>query len=235
MALTEPQAKPCDMNSPYDPTVYPGNMLEDIAEKVNGEHLTALPDDWQPSIEYAVSLLTEREAGVLKLRYQQGLKLDDISKEYGVTRERIRQILRRALRELTYHHKWRFIKYGISVAIKAAEDKAREDGFQNGYRRGLHDAERYRKIDLHGDVSLCDLDLSVRSYNCLCRAGVKTGSDIVGMGYDRLIRVRNFGRKSYEEVIKKLDALGYDTTGLMPPVEQVDSLEDTEHNCRSER
>lgn len=235
MAFTEPQAKPCDMNSPYDPTVYPGNMLEDIAEKVNGEHLTALPDDWQPSIEYAVSLLTEREAGVLKLRYQQGLILDDIGRAYGVTRERIRQVLYKALRKLTHPHKWIFIKCGISAAIKAAEDKAREEGFQNGYRRGVHDAQCYSKLDLRGDVDLCDLDLSVRSYNCLCRAGVKTGSDIVGMGFDRLIRVRNFGRRSYEEVIKKLGALGYDTTGLMPPVKQVDSLEDTEHNCRSER
>lgn len=205
------------MNRPCDPNVYPGNLLEDIAKKTNGELLTDFPDDLQLSIEYAVSLLTEREAGVLKLRYQKGLRLDDIGRVYGVSRERIRQILYKALRQLKHPSKWRFIKYGISMAIKAAEDKARAEGYQSGYRKGLHDAECDRKLGSLGDVSLEDLDLSVRSFNCLYRAGVRTGSDIVGMGFENLIRVRNLGMKSYGEIIKKLDALGYDTTNLIPP------------------
>lgn len=200
-----------------NPMAYPGNLLEDIAKKENGEHLTDLPCDYYLSIEYAISLLTEREAGVLSLRYKQGLKLDDVGKVYGVSRERIRQILYKALRKLKHPSKWRFIKYGISMAMKEAEDKAREEGFQHGYRKGLHDAECDRKLGSIGDVSLDDLDLSVRSYNCLRRAGVKTGSDIVGMGFENLIHVRNLGMKSYGEIIEKLDALGYDTTNLMPP------------------
>ena len=50
-----------------------------------------------------------------------------------------------------------------------------------------------------------DLDLSVRSFNCLKRAGINTVKDLVAMTEDELIKVRNLGKKSLEEVKKKLD------------------------------
>ena len=57
-------------------------------------------------------------------------------------------------------------------------------------------------------LSIDDLDLPVRSNNCLRRANINTVEDIVNKTEDELICVRNLGRKSLEEVKKKIDDLG---------------------------
>lgn len=53
-----------------------------------------------------------------------------------------------------------------------------------------------------------DLDLSVRSFNCLKRAGINTVEDLINRSEEDMMKVRNLGRKSLEEVINKLSALG---------------------------
>ena len=58
------------------------------------------------------------------------------------------------------------------------------------------------------EMSIDDLDLSVRSYNCLKRASVNTVGDLVSKTEDEMMKVRNLGRKSLEEVKKKLEELG---------------------------
>ena len=57
------------------------------------------------------------------------------------------------------------------------------------------------------EMTIEDLDLSVRSFNCLKRAGIHTVGDLVEKTEDEMMRVRNLGRKSLEEVKKKLDEL----------------------------
>lgn len=57
-----------------------------------------------------------------------------------------------------------------------------------------------------------DLDLSVRSYNCLKRAGINTVGDLANMTEDELVKVRNLGRKSLDEIKKKLQELGLGLT-----------------------
>ena len=57
-------------------------------------------------------------------------------------------------------------------------------------------------------MSIDDLDLSVRSYNCLKRAGVNTVSDLVSKTEEEMMKVRNLGRKSLEEVVQKLESMG---------------------------
>ena len=52
-------------------------------------------------------------------------------------------------------------------------------------------------------------DLSVRSFNCLKRAGINTVEDLVSKSEDEMMKVRNLGRKSLEEVMAKLDSLGF--------------------------
>lgn len=58
------------------------------------------------------------------------------------------------------------------------------------------------------EMTIEDLDLSVRSYNCLKRAGINTVEDLVSKSEEDMMKVRNLGRKSLEEVINKLDSLG---------------------------
>jgi len=53
-----------------------------------------------------------------------------------------------------------------------------------------------------------DLDLSVRSYNCLKRAGIHTVGDLIEKSENEMLKVRNLGQKSLDEVIRKLAELG---------------------------
>ncbi|HPF87038.1 MAG TPA: DNA-directed RNA polymerase subunit alpha [Candidatus Limiplasma sp.] len=58
------------------------------------------------------------------------------------------------------------------------------------------------------EMTIEELDLSVRAYNCLKRAGINTVSELVQRNQEDMMKVRNLGRKSLEEVEQKLQALG---------------------------
>ena len=59
------------------------------------------------------------------------------------------------------------------------------------------------------EMTIEELDLSVRSFNCLKRAGINTVEDLLNKSEDDMMKVRNLGRKSLEEVIWKLASLGF--------------------------
>ena len=60
------------------------------------------------------------------------------------------------------------------------------------------------------EMTIEELDMSVRSFNCLKRAGIDTVEDLTNKTEEEMIRVRNLGKKSLEEVIQKLHTLGLD-------------------------
>ena len=58
------------------------------------------------------------------------------------------------------------------------------------------------------EMTIDDMDLSVRSYNCLKRANINTVEDLISKTEEEMMKVRNLGRKSLEEVINKLSMMG---------------------------
>lgn len=58
------------------------------------------------------------------------------------------------------------------------------------------------------EMTIEELDMSVRSFNCLKRAGIDTVEDLVNRTEEDMMKVRNLGKKSLEEVIQKLHSLG---------------------------
>ena len=60
------------------------------------------------------------------------------------------------------------------------------------------------------ETTIEELDLSVRSFNCLKRAGINTAADLISRSEDEMMKVRNLGRKSFDEVKEKLQSLGFD-------------------------
>ena len=58
------------------------------------------------------------------------------------------------------------------------------------------------------EMTIEELDMSVRSFNCLKRAGIDTVEDLINKTEEDMIKVRNLGKKSLEEVIQKLQSLG---------------------------
>lgn len=57
-------------------------------------------------------------------------------------------------------------------------------------------------------MSIDELDLSVRTYNCLKRAGIDTVEDLCNKTPDDMCRVRNLGRRSLEEIIQVMNEKG---------------------------
>jgi len=76
--------------------------------------------------------------------------------------------------------------------------------------QGLTVGPAQEETQLSGDLALTleELNLSVRSYNCLKREGVNTVADLVQKSEAELMDIRNFGQKSIDEVKAKLDELG---------------------------
>ena len=60
------------------------------------------------------------------------------------------------------------------------------------------------------EMSIEDLELSVRSYNCLKRANISTVEDLISKSETEMMKVRNLGKKSFDEVTAKLHSLGLD-------------------------
>ena len=58
------------------------------------------------------------------------------------------------------------------------------------------------------EMTIEELDMSVRSFNCLKRAGIDTVEDLINRTEEDMMKVRNLGKKSLEEVIQKLQSLG---------------------------
>ena len=60
------------------------------------------------------------------------------------------------------------------------------------------------------EMTIEELDLSVRSFNCLKRAGINTVNDLIEKSAEEMMKVRNLGKKSFDEVREKLHSLGYE-------------------------
>ena len=64
------------------------------------------------------------------------------------------------------------------------------------------------EIDKVLEMNIDELELSVRSYNCLKRAGINTVEELTNKTPEDMMKVRNLGRKSLDEVLAKLKELG---------------------------
>ena len=174
---------------------YPDNLLYDI---FGGEWEFPRPADFDGSLEYVLHTLTERERRVLDFRYKDGLIFEEIGKRFCVTRERIRQIHAKSLRKLRHPDRLNYLKYGVSGVIARKVEKAREAALAS-----------LPKPDIpKSDITIEELELSVRSYNCLKRAGMNTLRNVSEMTFDELCRVRNLGKKSVDEICAVLTKYG---------------------------
>ena len=173
---------------------YPDNLLYDI---FGGEWEFPRPGDFDGSLEYVLRTLTERERLVLDFRYKDGLTFEEIGKRECVTRERIRQIHAKSLRKLRHPERLNYLKYGVSGVIVRQTENAREVALAS-----------LPKQDKPEDIPLEELGLSVRSYNCLKRAGMDTLRNVSEMTFDELCNVRNIGKKSIDEICAVLTKYG---------------------------
>ena len=100
----------------------------------------------------------------------------------------------------------------LSLAAKAIEDHVRLFVNLSDVISGMdilvsRDEDKQQKVL---EMNIEDMDLSVRSYNCLKRAAIHTVEDLTKRSEDEMLKVRNLGRKSLDEVIGKLHSYGLD-------------------------
>ena len=174
---------------------YPDNLLYDLFDR-DWEY--PRPADFDGLLEYVLHTLTERERRILGFRYKDGLTFGEIGKRECVTRERIRQIYVRALRKLRNFSRSDYLKYGVSGVIARKTESAREAALASLPKPDIKEP----------DIPLEEIELSVRSYNCLKRAGISTLHEIAEMTFDELCLVRNLGKKSVDEICAVLTKYG---------------------------
>lgn len=214
---------------PQDEQSFPANLIAAIALTDESEPLNALAGTDSISVYAAMAAarLTEREATVLMMRYRDGMDMLEVGKHYCVTRERIRQIEAKALRKMrgvTDSAQRGILTSGLMPWIwqqvnRKAEEiaSARVETFKRAWYSyhpsptGVDTAPDTAEQDAQITVLMKpieELDLSIRSYNCLKRANINTVGDIAKRSFDNLMHVRNLGRRSADEITRVLTKIG---------------------------
>lgn len=174
-----------------------------------------------PALKEAVAQLTDREQKVIEMRFVHDMTYEQCGYRFNVTKERIRQVEQKAIHKLRNP---RFRKhYLLDTLDKAFEIDAKRARLERENIELRIKLEKYENVPKPKieprKIDIANMELSVRSYNCLKRAGFNFVDDLDGMTYERLSHVRNLGRKSIMEVIAKASEFGI----IIP-------TEDTEYN-----
>lgn len=206
---------------------WPYNLLDDIADpRGDSRWEYALNPDQMDGLYVAMTSLTEREETMVRAYYERGLTLENVATEYDLTRERVRQIVSKAVRKLRHPARRRLIELGVEGVAEEKRYSQREQEL----KEKLHEVEQLEaavkakmselgtmmallpdgKVDytprLPMDAQIDELDLSVRSWNCLRRADINTIRDACEAARaGRLVKLRNLGRKSLDEIVTKLE------------------------------
>lgn len=178
-----------------------------------------LTDDHLAALDFVMKVLNDLERAAILLYYQRGMKLEEVGREFNLTRERVRQIIRRGVRRMQTPTCIRALRVGLKTAegTEAAEARLCELEAQIA-RLEKQLGERKAAVDelsaicaeipeaLTGlSTPVVDLGLSVRSTNCLWRAGYDTLGKVIDAAEDgKLKDVRNMGKKSQAEVLAML-------------------------------
>lgn len=188
---------------------YPDNLIQSLFEEEREYSKLGL--------ENALSTLTEREKEIIQYRFKDGMTYEAVRKLYNITRERIRQIEAKALRKL--RHPTRSNKI-LTVSrdeykqleIKLSNLQAAYDTLVNAYAKlqgtAAENVPAIAKAILNADKPIEDLNLSLRSYNVMKRAGCATVKDISKLTLGELRCIRNVGRKTEQEITAKLHECG---------------------------
>lgn len=174
--------------------------------------------------------LDEREQQIVLGFFKDEKTLQKLGEEHFITRERVRQIIARSVEKLDYINSKLNWFYDddkeVKRLFKEKENKVAEltenlkqladaliwsnsmyfndDTTLGEIRAYLKTSEDYNKT-----LTINDLDLTVRTYNCLHRANIENVLELTQMTEDDLMKIRNFGKRCLSEVKEQLEHLGY--------------------------
>lgn len=174
--------------------------VENLFHEITGEY----PDALCLALSNILKSLPDRERGVLQLRFGipmgPRLTLEQIAQQYRVTRERVRQIEVRALRLCR-----RTASLGLLTPFVTGNWKSIKEPSTLCAKCGGRTPTRGYGIEV--------LPLSMRSHFCLMNAGIITLEQLVECSERDLLKLKNFGRLSLEEVRQQLRQHGLFLSG----------------------
>lgn len=215
---------------------FPYNLVKDVTGL---ELKEPIPADIVGTVYYLIyTRLNEQQINVTIRYYTTEASLNDIAKSLCLTTERIRQIRAKSLRRLRSVSAYKILQQGLS----AFHENEKENAAKHAYDKGRSEnpspepivttecestkpitTGKYKKYKDVRDP-ICDMDLSVRAFNGLKRAGFETVLDIINAGPDKISKARAIGQKIYNEVVKKLISdYGEDSSDWINSVSQIEN------------
>lgn len=201
---------------------------------IDSEHREYAPLDINETMAFLINeYLEPMQINVITLRYRDGMTLEDVGKELGLTRERVRCHEAKSLARLRRYGGW--LRYGKDYMIsKARIEKKIEENIEimakldilerigvtvpkirtlvlHGIERSINTepdteaSEPFDVVSYNGlDTSIEQFDWCVRTFNCLKRAGVNTLRDLTKMTETEVSKIRNLGRRGVDEIKETL-------------------------------
>lgn len=224
-----------DMSARYPQNLYAavfcfGNYAEPETEE---EICMMLGDRGALEVAMLMANLSDREADILRYRYRQSKTYDDLMPVFDLSRERIRQIEAKALRKMRKESCRKLLMMGLTGWLdNLIQEKAKRIGRRmvnellkerldeaeammqereaEKLRLAMEDEEvRQAGGKTHLDsIKIEELELTVRSFNALKRSSINTVGDITEKTYKELMKVRNLGKKSLDEIVQKITEMG---------------------------
>lgn len=193
---------------PLSSDEYPLNLITAIIGQTKRSVPEPFTSDHWAGLQYVLSLLDEREQGILKQRYCEKLSRSVIAATYGITPERVRQIEVKACRKLQRVPNWNYIAYGVAGYLRKVTASEHSKGFTAGYRAGYQDGQKDAALGVQREYGSDEvmnqpvesLNLSVRAHNCLVAAHCKRVGDVVRLTAEEIATMRQLGKVSANEI-----------------------------------
>lgn len=203
---------------------YPDNLLADIFgdDFKTGKILSEKPYDFDATLDYVLgSCLSERGQKVIRMRYQKGMGYGDIAAILHMDSKNVHNAIQQPIRRLQHERIKQMLQNGISHFIESIRREdlnyhiklVRESAVLDNEEKELvtQILKRKRVSVTHLDaVDIEKLDLSVRTYQLLKRGNINTVKDLIEEGSEKLLKLRNMGPRSMEEIRQAVKAqFGY--------------------------
>lgn len=182
------------------------------------EHRMALLPYFMPLIEITLTNFEEKRIGKMMRMYIDGMNMEEIAKEYGLSRERIRQLLQKAVKYI--NHSCVYSESDYNELKQKNEDQmliieSLQKKISNNPINPTNNPDSSGNIDSY-TVLISNIEMSKRLRNCLNRLNVITLSDLTQYSRIELMRSENFGKKCLKEVLDLMSSfnllLKYDTS-----------------------
>ena len=154
---------------------------------------------FEENIDLLFKPLNDREKTFIELFYKEKFTFQKIADNFGITRERARQIINKSIHKLKFYNN----NYSLIVNRQYKERLIKE--YESTHEYTTEIAEEFGQVV---NVPIEDLGLSVRAYHCLKKSFIRDVLELSCKTYDDICKIRNMGIKTAKEIQNKLHELG---------------------------